>query len=177
MGFIAYKDAVSTTEVLCPWESLPLPPSGSLWAEILVSGGVPTVPLISGKHFRPWKEQLTIPSPSFPLLTYMDACVCVFISDLPATQLVADNYNSWLAFSWKHQIPCLARPPQSSSPHCLWPPRPTILSPFYLCLSSTTLILSEQDVPPCFWQDLLQSHATKTQHSFQIQKVGFITAF
>lgn len=116
VGFMACKDAVSTTEVPCPWEPLPLPPSGSLWAEILVSGGAPTVPLISGKRFRPWKEQLTIPSPSFLLLTYMDACVRVFINHLPATQLVADNYSSWLAFSWKHQTPCLARPPEAPVP-------------------------------------------------------------
>lgn len=121
----------------------------------------------------------TILFPSILLLPYMDTWECVFTSDLPTTQLVLDNYNSWLAISWKQQIPCLAQhpPPKAPLSHCLWHPQFTILNPFYLLLSSTTLILSEQDVLPCIWQDLLQSHATKTQHSFQIQKVGFITAF
>lgn len=59
----------------------------------------------------------TILFPSILLLPYMDTWECVFTSDLPTTQLVLDNYNSWLAISWKQQIPCLAQhpPPKSST--------------------------------------------------------------
>lgn len=116
-------------QVACSQEPLRLTPRGWLWVEILVSDEVPTAPHHIRKHFCSEKEQLTILYPSFLLLTYMDACICVFTSDLPATQLVLDNYNSWLAISWKQQILCLAWLPKSSSRRCLWHPQFTILNP------------------------------------------------
>lgn len=136
-------------------------------------------PLVFRKHYPAGEKHWHFSMLTVSLLVYMGVCACLSVSNLPATQLVVDNYNSWLATSWKQQTPCPVCSCGTLKLQSALALTPSVhhIQPFYLLLSSTTLILSEQDVLPCFWQDLLQSHATKTQHSFQIQKVGFITAF
>lgn len=63
-------------------------------------------PLVFGKYFSSTGESTIFFMPRiFYWYVWMCVCVCLLISNLPATQLVVDNYNSWLATSWKRQHP------------------------------------------------------------------------